>query len=300
VGWPKGHWAVCLRITPGPWQRASVASTGRGFFEAAQTPGIRIDFEAIPTDLNLPQAEIRQLVRRARKNGIQGLFFLPSRISAEMMEQDERLLAECKAAGIPVVLFERNLRGDDRPLEYDLVCPDGADGGFRCAMHLLEIGRRNLAFVRGGPTSSHNAMIAGFLSAQSLARQTGLLPVDAPFPLVMDFPEGSASPDAYRFLCDRLLEKAIDGVVCYHDRCVVGLTMELLARGKRVPQDVALTGFDDQPIGQEFSICVTTYAFPGIEIAAHALQIMRGCIEEPAPPPPPGHLNHPVLNSGNK
>src|SRR5262249_36237749 len=51
---PLGHWAVCLRITPGPWQRASTAVTGSGFVEMARTPGIRLDFDAIPSELDLP------------------------------------------------------------------------------------------------------------------------------------------------------------------------------------------------------------------------------------------------------
>ncbi len=279
------HWAVCLRITPGPWQRVSTAVTGSGFFEMARTPGVRLDFDAISPELDLPEAVLRQRVRHAREEGIQGLFFLPSRISDELMRQDERLLEVCREVGLAVVLVERNLRGEHRPLEHDLVCPDDTDGGFRCAMHLLESGCRRLAFIRGGPTSSHNDMLAGFLAAQFQARQRGLLPANAPFPPVLDYPEGAESSDAYRVLCDRLITEGTDGVVCYHDRVVIGLAIELLARGKRVPHDVALTGFDDQPIGQEFTIGVTTYAFPGAELAARAVQVMRARLDNPSAPP---------------
>lgn len=280
------HWAVCLRITPGPWQRASLAVSNSGFVEMAHSGEVRLDFEAIPTDLDLSEAVLRQHIRAARRAGITGLFFMPARINEEQKEQDERFLALCRELRFPVVLIERNLRGDQRPLEWDLVCPDDVDGGFLCAMHLFEHGRTRLAFVRGGPTSSHNDQLAGFLVAHFHARQRGLLAADAPFPLVLEYPEDSPSSKlAYRLLCDRVLAHNCEGVVCYHDRIAVGLAIELLARGLAVPNDIALTGFDDQPIGQEFAIGITTYAYPGVLLARRAFEIMRQRLKDPAAPP---------------
>lgn len=278
-------WAVCLRVTPGPWQRGAMAVVSTGFMELARTPGVRLDFEAIPTDLDQPRDALPQLVQKALQAGITGLFLLPSRINEAQLRQDELLLEACRKCGLPVVLIERNLRGEHRPLECDLVCPDDLDGGFQCAMHLLQEGRTRLAFVRGGPTSSHNDMLAGYLRAHFQARQQGLLPPDQDFPLVLEYPEGSAGKEAYRILCEQILDAQIDGVVCYQDRVVIGLAIELLARGKRIPDDVALTGFDDQAIGQEFTIGVTTYAFPSREIASRAFQMMRERISNPAAPP---------------
>ena len=282
---PPDHWAACLRVTPGPWQEASLAVTAAGFRELAQAPGVRLDFDTVPTDLALPAAALRQKVRQARERGVGGLFFLPSRLNETLLAEDERLLAACRECGLPVVLIERNLRGEHRPLEWDLVCPDDLDGGFRCAMHLLENGRTRLAFVRGAPSSSHNDQLAGFLLAHFQARQRDLLPDGHPFPPTLDYAEGSPSKEAYRALCDRILAEGIDGVVCYHDRALIGLAIELLARGRRVPDDVAFTGFDDQHIGQAFAIGVTTYAYPGREIAARAAQVMRQRIKDPAAPP---------------
>jgi LacI family transcriptional regulator len=282
---PSPHWAVCLRVTPGRWQRGSLAVVAGGFAELGQTAGVRLAFDAIPTDLDLPDVALERVVRRTRQAGITGLFLLPSRINKALMRQDERLLEVCRARGLVVVLIERNLRGDARPLEADLVCPDDFDGGYQCAMHLFETGRRNLAFVRGGPISSHNDMLAGFLTAHVHARQRGLVPARLPFPPVLEYPEGSASNDAYKALSDELLRGRIDGVVCYHDRIVIGLAIELLGRGRRVPADIALTGFDDHPIGQEFTLGVTTYAFPSRALAARAFMVMRERVNDPSAPP---------------
>jgi LacI family transcriptional regulator len=48
---------------------------------------------------------------------------------------------------------------------------------------------------------------------------------------------------------------------------------------------VALAGFDDQPIGREFSLGVTTWASPSRDIAARAFQVMRQRIADPTAPP---------------
>jgi LacI family transcriptional regulator len=275
------HWALCLRITPGPWQRTSMDVTVRGFLQVAEAMGGRVNCDAFPNQLNLPAEKLRRAIEEAREAGVSGLFFIPSRIDEEQMQQDERFLALCREAGLPVVLIDRNLRGDARPLERDLVCEDDLAGGLACASHLFESGRRNVAFVLGSPISSHNDRLAGFYLAHHLAMQRGEVDPSAFIPHVLDYPEDPSSKRAYRHLCDLILEKGIDGVVCYHDRIAIGLAIELLTRGRRVPDDVALTGFDDQTIGQEFTLGITSYAYPTIEIAEEAIAVMRRRIERP-------------------
>ncbi len=279
------RWAVCLRITPGPWQRGSMAVMSSGFIDPTNTAGIHLDFDAVPQNLDMPAAKMRQCVQHARDAGLTGLFFMPSRISETLAREDERLLDACREGGLPVVLIERYLRGEHRLLEWDLVGPDYYDGGYRCAMHLLETGRRRLAFVRADPTSSHNDMLTGFFMAHFQAQRQGLLGADQPFPIVHDFPERTAGRQAYSDLCDKIVADEVDGVVCYQDRVVIGLAIELLSRHRRIPEDVALTGFDDQPIGREFTLGVTTYALPSREIAARAFQVMRARQQNPAMPP---------------
>jgi LacI family transcriptional regulator len=279
------RWALCMRITPGPWQRSSMEVTARAFLDAAEAAGATIEPDAVPEDLGLDDRALRRAVDGLRRGGLSGLFLVPSRISEEWAHQDERFLDACRSAGLPVVLIDRNLRGDARPLEWDLVSEDDAAGGLACAAHLYETGRTRLAFVLGSPTSSHNDRLAGFLLAHHLAVQRGLVPRPSPHPLVLLYPEDPSSRRAYSALCDRIIEEGVDGLVCYHDRVAIGLAFELLTRGRRVPHDVALTGFDDQSIGREFSLGITTYAYPARQVAAEAMATMRRRVKDPAAPP---------------
>ena len=179
---------------------------------------------------------------------------------------------------MPVVLIERNLRGPARPLEYDLVAADDLDGGMRCTAHLLEQGRRRIAFVTGSPTSSHEGRLAGYLTASHRAA-TGW------GPMVLEQNPGLAGKESYAELADRIVAGRADGVVCYQDYTALGLILELLNRGVRVPADVAITGFDNLPIGKAYSIGVTTYAFSPESVARHATRLIRARLRGDAGPP---------------
>ncbi|MHC5539911.1 winged helix-turn-helix domain-containing protein, partial [Singulisphaera rosea] len=148
-------WAICFRTTPGPWYRASYATTMSGFTSMAQAGEVYLDAMTFRVEEESTEAQIVRMAQDAGERGVSGLFLMPSRISEDSMRQDETVLEACRETGLPVVLIERNLRGAGRPLEYDQVGPDDLDGGYRGTRHLHDSGRRRVAFVLGGPTSSH-------------------------------------------------------------------------------------------------------------------------------------------------
>ncbi|HEX4588659.1 MAG TPA: GntR family transcriptional regulator, partial [Gemmataceae bacterium] len=112
------RFALFLRTTPGPYQRTAANVTRIGFEAIAERLGLTLDHNSF--DLELPEKELTRQVRTAAAAGLRGLFLMPARVSDIEMRRDERLLAACRSAGLPVVLVERNLRGAGRPLEYDL------------------------------------------------------------------------------------------------------------------------------------------------------------------------------------
>jgi LacI family transcriptional regulator len=279
---PAGEkWALVQRITPGPFQKEADDVSRRGFRALAEQQALDWVGDAFVLDGDPTDRDLRRQVRRAQSAGITGVFFMPSRVSDEEMRRDEQFLAACRAGGLPVVLLERNLRGDWRPLELDLVANDDLTGGALATRHLLARGRARVGFVVASPNSSHNARVAGYLAAVTAAARRGA----APAPLVLWEPTDLPKKEAYSRLADRLLEARADGVVCYQDYTAIGLTLEFLARGVRVPRDVAIVGFDDLPLGNQFAIGITTYAFPAEEVARQALRLMRDRIADPSRPP---------------
>jgi LacI family transcriptional regulator len=274
------RWALVLRLTPGPWQKATLNLSRLGFEALARREPMHLEYDAIALAPDMGEAEVRDRVRRAREIGVRGVFFLPSRYSAEEMRLDERFMVACRAESIPVVLLERNLRGHNRELDTDLVAIDDVDAAARSTRHLLDLGRRRVAVVVASPTSSHNDRVAGYLYALHAASlDAGRGPESRPVVLYQshDLP----SREAYAKLADQVKRQRLDGVVCYQDYTAMGLIIELLARGIRVPDDVAVVGSDDLPIGNLFTIGITTYTYPSEAMAEQAVRLMRERVKNP-------------------
>jgi LacI family transcriptional regulator len=274
------RWALVLRLTPGPWQKATISLSRVGFEALARREPMHLEPDAIPLAAGMTEAQVRAHVRRAKEAGVRGAFFMPSRYSDEEMRLDERFLSACRAESLPVVLFERNLRGHNRELEHDLVAVDDLDGAARCTRHLLGLGRQRVGVVVASPTSSHNDKVAGYLFALHAAnsepdRTTELKPV------VLHQGHDLPTRDAYARLADQVRKLRLDGVVCYQDYTAMGLIIELLARGAKVPDDVAVVGADDLPIGNLFTIGITTYAYPSEGMAEQAVRLMRERLKDP-------------------
>jgi LacI family transcriptional regulator len=275
------RWTLCLRRTPEPWFAANLAASRSGFEAMAIRDGIRLDLETLDYRDGEPPESLRLRVRRAVDAGTTGAFLFPSRLSDAAARQDEAFLAACGEAGLPVVLIERNLRGSSRPLTRDLVAPNDFDGGFRCTEHLVALGRERIAFINCSPISSHEDRLAGYLFALHRATRGG----GGRDPFVLEQASGTWSKETYRTLADDLLGRGFDAAVCYHDYTAIGLVFELMTRGVKVPDDVAITGFDGISLGDSFALGVTTYAFSAEEIARQALFIARRRISDPTGPP---------------
>jgi|GEM_PF-1412921 len=275
------RWALVMRLTPGPWQKATLGIARLGFESLARREPMHLEPDAIPLSLDLSDADIRRYVAKAKETGVRGAFFLPSRYSPEEMRVDERFLATCRVESLPVVLFERNLRGHNRELEHDLVAVDDMDGTSRATRHLLELGRQRVGLVVASPTSSHNDRIAGYMFALHVASlNTDKHGVEIK-PTVLYQSHDLPSRDAYAKLADQVKKLRLNGVICYHDYTAMGLIIELLARGAKVPDDVAVVGSDDLPIGNLFTIGITTYAYPSEAMAEQAVRLMRERLKDP-------------------
>ncbi len=276
------RWALVLRLTPGPWQKATQGISRVGFEALARREPMHLEPDAIPLAVGMSESDIRGHVRQAKECGVRGAFFLPSRYSVEEMRLDERFLAACRAESVPVVLLERNLRGHNRELEYDLVAVDDLDGAARATRHLLDLGRNRVAVVVASPTSSHNDRVAGYLYTLHAATVDAGKRLVELKPTVLYQSHDLPSRDAYAKLADQVKKLRLDGVVCYHDYTAMGLIIELLARGAKVPDDVAVVGSDDLPIGNLFSVGLTTYAYPSEAMAEQAVRLMRERLKDPA------------------
>jgi LacI family transcriptional regulator len=278
------RWAVCLRLTPGAMQRHTVSLSQSGFLALARRQPMHLEFQAFDVKPGLRAEEARAAAAQAKEDGIKGVFLLPSRVSADEAAADDAFLAGCGAAGLPAVLLERNLRGRTR-LTHDVVAIDDVDAARECTQYLFALGRKRVGLVVASPISSHNDRAAGYLHAVHEARAAAPARKTPPPEVIIRQPTDLPTREAYSAVADEVLRQKLDGVICYQDYTAMGVIVELLQRRLRVPDDVAVVGFDNLPIGEEFGITLTTYDYPSELMADCAVQLMTQRIATPARPP---------------
>ena len=180
------------------------------------------------------EASVRKILGR-----IDGIVIANDTISDAMVRQIVRTT--------PTVLVARD------PIEgCDAVQVENFISSAELTRHLLDHGRTGLVFV-GDPGTSHDVSerYRGFQHA--LTRSRG---AEVGGPIPVQYEETSAR---HVMECLREVEAAgavVDGLVCANDELALA-TMVLLAReGRRVPDDVAVVGFDD--------IMTSRYLAPGL------------------------------------
>jgi len=135
---------------------------------------------------------------------------------------------------------------------YCSVSSDNFSGGKLAAGHLLQTGRRRIAFL-GGPEDEYETRrrYAGYAAALQERGQV----VD---PALVTY--GRWTSDSASRQMQQLLESApdLDAVFANSDVMAVGAINVLHEHGRRVPQDVAVVGYDDLSIAQVSSPPLTT------------------------------------------
>ena len=152
---------------------------------------------------------------------------------------------------------------------YALVQADNATGMRDAVLHLITVHkRRRIAFLRG-PTDNAEAEIRFQAYREALA-QFGI-PYDAERVIIANF-----SYEQGRLVMAELLDRGVefDALVGANDRSVLGAMRTLKERGSRVPDDVAVVGFDDSEDARGASPSLATVRQPYWDLAERALEFV--------------------------
>lgn len=190
---------------------------------------------------------------------VQGLLISPVGDVTERLD----LLRE---RGVPTVLVDR-LADEDR---FSSVSVDDDAGGYLAARHLLDLGRRSLAFV-GGPLSIRQ--VADRLAGARRA----VAEVDGAILEVLD--SDGQSVLAGRGVGNNLVERGTgnlpDGIFCANDLLALGVMQSLtMMNGVRIPEDVALIGYDDIDFAVSAVVPLSSIRQPTDDIGRTAIELL--------------------------
>jgi DNA-binding LacI/PurR family transcriptional regulator len=137
--------------------------------------------------------------------------------------------------------------------------------------HLIhEHGRRRIAFIRG-PEGNEDSFVRE--SAYRQVLETHEIPFDAALLLDNGFTEQGGEAAVQRLLANQVV---CDAIFAGDDEAAAGVLLALRRAGKRVPEEIAVVGFDDVPLSRHLNPPLTTVRAP-IETASYlaARQLVR-------------------------
>lgn len=218
---------------------------------------------------NIEQEETQ--IERFRKLGVQGLIIASLSYQYRATEHIERLHND----NFPYVMVSYI----HDPAYWYVGC-DQEQGGFLATEHLIKTGYRSIGYVH---VSKGNLL--------SEVRKNGytraLVEFNIPFASDHIYYLEPESVDAgidrhklgYEFAARFVeLQKKPEALVFYNDMSALGFIQGALEKGVRVPDDVAVVGFDDIPLSRYAVVPLTTVHQPVDQIGKWAVDMLNGRI----------------------
>lgn len=190
-------------------------------------------------------------------------------------------LAALVNSGQSVVLLDTDVEG---PYQGKVSCMTSRnfEGTFRATQHLISLGYRRIAFLRGPRRCTTQDRLNGYLAAM---RDAGL---ETPPEYVLKVAEEDVMEQGLQevdvFLA---LRNPPQAVVCLHDQIALNVLRRCRERGLRVPQDLAVVGFDDAIHARLADPPLTTIRQDQLKLGYRAMEILHGHLQ--------GTITQPVI-----
>lgn len=188
---------------------------------------------------------------------------------------DGAALRRFSRQGIPVLLAVRKV-GNQMPACTN----DELLGGTLAAQHLIALGHRRLAQLRG-PSDFFSTMerAQGFSKAVAKAGATEVL-----VPSTAGAPTIDEGVRMMRLLLDRT--RAVPtAIFAHHDLLALGALSALRERGLECPRDISIVGFHDLPQVDRVTPALTTIRQPAEELGRIAAEMTVAVLNSPGQPP---------------
>ena len=181
--------------------------------------------------------------------------------------ESERILETVKGR-VPVVTYHQPTNQDLSGVELD----DTA-GFFEITEHLIRLGHERIGFIGSDWKRDRvgSAKARGYFRAM---QRHGLRPKRIP---------ADASLQSAHQLVETVRDR-FTAIVCRSDYTAIGLCRGMREAGLRVPEDVAVTGYDDLEVSAYFTPALTTLATPYEQIAEAVMELMLDQLQGTQPP----------------
>jgi len=258
----SGHAHLVGLIIP-DIQNPFYAEIARGVEDAAYAS----EYALILCNSDESQAKERFYLDVMQAESVDGIVLPP-------FDETDAGVAEMVKSGMPVVCVDRS-QGN---VKTDLVEVDNYQGAREAVRHLIEKGHKSIALIEGRTqVSTSRERRRGYLdalAAHDIAPRRELMRA------------GDFKQDSGRILTNELLDlrRPPTALFVCNNLMTVGALGALHQRSVRVPEEVAVVGFDDLPWAEAIDPPPTVVRQPAYEVGRQAMELLLKRIVEPNRP----------------
>lgn len=194
-------------------------------------------------------------------------------IAAPTSEYDEKVSSLVRM-GLPIVCVDRGLANVD----VDVILVENEKGAFMAVDHLAKKGYKRIAFISGlSKIPSSKQRLLGYLNA---LEKNGLEKDDE----LIKY--GDSRHESGVKLCQELLslDNPPDAIFTGNNLITLGALETIHTRGLRIPEEVAIVGFDDMYWSISLNPPLTAVRQPAYEIGRRAAEQLIARINDPSRP----------------
>ncbi len=180
---------------------------------------------------------------------------------------DQGIIGHLVDANMPLVIVGRPFRSDN----VSYIDIDNVNAAYNAVTHLIRLGRQRIGTITGPVTSTVGIDRKEGYRKALLQRGRE---VDESLIKEGDFTEAGGY-----YAMQQMLSAKPDSVFAASDIMAIGAMRAVRDAGLRIPEDIAIVGFDDLPIATLSDIQLTTIRQPVVSFGAKAVEILIDLIE---------------------
>ena len=185
----------------------------------------------------------------------------------------DNMLAKLQLERLPIVLVDRYLTD----LDTDYVVANNRASAFRATEHLLFLGHVRVGFAYAYPDAILTSSVRDRLEGYKQALEEYEVPFDESLVLVET---QDSNPDSARVYEKFLLQKnRPTGIFAVNDWEALKVIQAAQRCGLRVPDDLAVVGFDDLPFAEHLNPSLTTLTQHRVDMGVQAANLLINRIE---------------------
>jgi LacI family transcriptional regulator len=196
-------------------------------------------------------------VRTLYNNRVDGMI-----ISISMQTNEDKHLRLFSDNNIPILFFDRSCS----TIQSDRIIVDDFDAGYKITAHLIDRGCKRIAHIAGPELlNTYKERKAGYLKALN---EAGISVGDG----YLEVTNLTREEGKQAFSRLMSLPNPPDGVFCGNDTTALSALEYCKNHQLRVPEDVALVGFSDEPFSEVVTPSLSTVKSPGYDMGFLAAQ----------------------------